>query len=265
MASLHNYTFPGKQLWRNPLVRLFVEDPLAGGWTLGLDAARSHYLLHVMRMGVGDSLLVFNGRDGEWRAQIDGAGKDWCSLKVAEQTRMRGYPSDIWLLMAPIKKPRLAIAVEKATELGAALIWPVITRHTVMTGTKAEKLNLTAIEAAEQCERLDVPDIREPMPLMEVLAHWPEGRRLAVCAEAGESRPALDVFSEWTQGGPRAAAILVGPEGGFAAEELEVLAKLPFATFIGLGPRVLRAETAVITALSLWQAVCGDGRLARMR
>ena len=185
------------------MVRLFVEDPLSGGWTLGLDPARAHYLLHVMRMRIGETLLVFNGRDGEWKAAIDGAGKDWCSLKVGEKTRARGYPSDIWLLMAPIKKPRLGIAVEKATELGASLIWPVMTRHTVMAGTSAEKLHLTAIEAAEQCERIDVPDVRDPLPLMEALANWPEGRRLAVCAEAGNTRPALEVFSEWAKEGQR--------------------------------------------------------------
>ncbi|HAU28530.1 MAG TPA: 16S rRNA (uracil(1498)-N(3))-methyltransferase [Rhodospirillaceae bacterium] len=240
------------------LIRLFVEDPLSQGFLLGLDATRAHYLIHVMRMNIGDSLLVFNGRDGEWHAEVEGTGKGWCSLKIGDKTRDRGYPSDLWLLMAAIKKPRMAIAVEKATELGAGLIWPVITRHTVMANVNSEKLSLTAIEAAEQCERLDVPDVRPPTALMDILSKWPEGRSLVVCAETGNARPAMDVFSGWAREPAHPTAILVGPEGGFAKEELEYLASLPFVHFIGLGPRILRAETAAITALSLWQATCGD-------
>ncbi len=241
------------------MIRLFVENPLSGDSLLDLDAGRAHYLANVMRLEAGDPLRVFNGRDGEWAATVAETGKKRCRLHVDGMTRPQPEAQGPWLLMAAIKKPRMAFAVEKATELGAGLVWPVITRHTVMANTNAEKLSLTAIEAAEQCERLDIPGVRPPLPLMDAIGRWPEGRKLALCAETGDARPAMEVFSGWArEPGKPSCGILVGPEGGFAREELERLAALPFVQPIGLGPRILRAETAAVTALALWQAACGD-------
>ncbi len=240
--------------------RLFVEDDLAAGRSVGLDHARAHFLRSVLRLGRGAAVALFNGRDGEWRARIEGLGKGWASLEVEAPLRPQDATPDIWLLFAPIKRARIDFLAEKATELGVARLLPVTTRHTAVSRVNCERLAANAREAAEQCERLSVPEVAEPRRLFDLLADWPCERRLLVCAEAGAARPLAEVLGEAADGPRGPWALLTGPEGGFAESELDALRKLPFVTTVGLGPRVLRSDTAALAALACWQAVLGDGR-----
>ena len=239
--------------------RLYVEDDLGPGVTLGLDPGRAHFLRSVLRLARGAELALFNGRDGEWLARIDGLGKGWASLLVETRRRPQGVPEDLWLVFAPIKRARIDFLVEKATELGVSCLQPVLTRHTDVARVNLDRLAANAREAAEQCERLSLPEVRPPRELFALLADWPARRRLLVCSESGPARPLAEVLLE--AGGPDAGpwAVLVGPEGGFARSELDGLGNLAFATPVGLGPRVLRADTAALAALACWQAVLGDG------
>ena len=239
----------------NPRTRLHVDSPLAEGQAVGLDHERAHYLRHVLRLDKGDAIAVFNGHDGEWLAVIDGFGKGWCSLTVTTQRRLQEGGPDVWLLFAPIKRGRIDTVAEKASELGAARIWPVFTRHTDPHRVNLDRLRANAVEAAEQCERLTVPELADPVPLDKALASWPEGRVLFLCRESGAARPVAEAVREHAG---RPAAFLVGPEGGFAKAELDDLNKLPFVVPVGLGPRVLRADTAAFAALACWQALVGD-------
>ena len=240
--------------------RLYVDDDLAEGRSIGLDHARAHYLRSVLRLGRGAAVALFNGRDGEWRARIDGLGKGWASLLVESHLKTQDSTPDIWLLFAPIKRARIDFLAEKATELGVARLLPVSTRHTAVSRINRERLAANAREAAEQCERLSVPEVTELQRLFDLLADWPCERRLLVCAEAGPSRPLAEVLAEAADGPRGPWALLTGPEGGFAESELDALRKLPFVTAVGLGPRVLRSDTAALAALACWQAVLGDGR-----
>jgi 16S rRNA (uracil1498-N3)-methyltransferase len=245
-----------------PETRLYVEADLAAGQSLGLDHARAHYLRHVLRLDAGAVVALFNGRDGEWLARIDGFGKGWCSLTIGERRRPQAPDRDLWLVFAPIKRARIDFVAEKATELGVAALQPVFTRFTAMTRVNTERLRANAIEAAEQTERLSVPEVFEPVSFEKLLADWPKERRLLVCAEAGPARPIAAVLSEiarTAEAGLQPWAVLTGPEGGFARSELDALGKLPFVTPVGLGPRVLRADTAALAALACWQAILGDG------
>lgn len=242
----------------SPKVRLFVAQPLGGGGAVALDQAQAHYLLHVMRAGPGTMVALFNGRDGEWLARIDQVSKRGATLMVADQTRPQSAEPDLWLLFAPVKRARIDIIVEKAGELGVSELFPVFTRHTVMTRVNGERLSAIAIEASEQCERLSVPTVHEARSLEEMLAGWPAGRRLILLDEGGGGRPVAEAFADLGDG---PAAILVGPEGGFAKSELDALRRLSFACPVDLGPRILRADTAVIAALSCFQAICGDWRV----
>ncbi len=235
--------------------RLYVESPLAEGQSVGLDHERAHFLRHVLRLDRGDAVAVFNGRDGEWRAVIDGFGKGWCSLTVAQQRRVQSAAPDLWLLFAPLKKGRIDFVAEKATEMGVSLLWPVFTRRTDPNRVNSDRLRANAVEAAEQCERLSVPELAAPLPLARALADWPADRRLFLCAEAGNARPIAEAMRET---GPCPAALLIGPEGGFDQSELDELGKLPFVVPVGLGPRILRADTAVVAALACWQSLSGD-------
>lgn len=235
--------------------RIFVDAALDVP-TLGLDAPRTHYLRHVLRLEKGDRIAVFNGRDGEYTARIDGFGKNWSTLAIEGRRREQVDEPDIWFLFAPIKRARLDFMVEKATELGAGAIWPVFTRHTIVTRVNNERLRATAIEAAEQCERLTIPKLLTASPLDEALASWPKERRLIVCDESGKGGPIIDVLSRLDTTQPH--AVLTGPEGGFARAELDALHDLPFVTPVGLGPRVLRADTAALAALAIFQAVSHD-------
>lgn len=244
-----------------PRVRLHVAAPLAAGLPVALDEGQAHYLRAVLRLGAGDAVALFNGADGEWRAVVEQLGKRAATLRCAARTRAQRPEPDLWLLFAPIKRTRIGFLVEKATELGVARLQPVITRRTVAPRLNPERLRAHAVEAAEQCERLSVPELAEPLPLARCLAFWPPGRRLLVAAEAGPAAPIAAVLAAAAAQPPAAGwAVLIGPEGGFEPGELDDLHALPFVSAVGLGPRILRAETAALAALACWQALLGDGR-----
>lgn len=234
--------------------RLFLTADLAPG-PLTLCKEHSHYLANVMRVRAGDDVLLFNGRDGEWRGRLDAVGKNAVVVAVEAQTRPQAPEPDLWLLAAPIKKDCVDLVAEKAAELGASALWPVFTRRTVMSRVNTERLSAHMREAAEQCERLTVPVVMEPTDLDKALAEWDGARTLLFLDESGGGAPLAQVLADVPEG---PLAVLVGPEGGFAPEERALLARLPFARPVGLGPRILRAETAAIAALAIVQAVRGD-------
>jgi 16S rRNA (uracil1498-N3)-methyltransferase len=240
--------------------RLYVDDAdLSEDGRVTLSAPQAHYLRSVMRRTPGDAVILFNGRDGEWRAALDSVAKSHATAICRD--RLRPQPTDgetgPWLLFAPLKRGPVDLLAEKATELGVSRLQPVTTRLTTAARVNAARLRALAIEAAEQCRRLDVPTVTDPLPLARLAEDWPAGRTLFVLAEHGEAVPATAAFAAHA-GGP--AALLVGPEGGLAGAELDGLRHLPFVTCVRLGPRVLRAETAAIAGLTLWQAVAGDWR-----
>jgi len=235
-------------------IRLYVDHPLAAGQAVPLSPDQSHYLTGVMRLAVGAGVLLFNGRDGEWRASLTVAGKRGAIATCEAQTRPLQMPPDLWLLFAPIKKARTDFIVEKAVELGVQRVLPVQTRRTNAERLRQDKMTAHAIEAAEQCGATYVPEVADLVPLDRLLRQWPEGRRLYWCDETALGRPAtLTPVS-----GP--AAILIGPEGGFDPGEIQRLRGLPYVVPLSLGPRILRADTAAVAAITLWQAACGDWR-----
>lgn len=242
--------------------RLYVEDDLAEGASVGLDHARSHFLRSVLRLGTGARIALFNGRDGEWLARLEGLGKGWASLAVEGQRRDQQAEADLWLVFAPIKRARIDFLAEKATELGVTALLPVTTRFTAVSRVNSDRLAANAREAAEQCRRLSVPEVRPVQELFALMADWPAERRLLVCAESGEAAPIAEFLQGIGDSNPTATtswAVMTGPEGGFADSELDGLRKLPFVTLVGLGPRVLRTDTAALAALAIWQALIGDG------
>lgn len=238
-----------------PAIRLYVGDALAAGRTVTLDRAQAHYLRNVMRAKAGDALLLFNGRDGEWRAAVGALGKAGGEARAEAQTRPQRASADLWLLFAPLKSGRIEFLVEKATELGVSVLAPVLTERTVVRRVNVDRLRAHAVEAAEQSGRLDVPVLREARPLFEAFAGWPEERPLFLCDETGRGTPIARAVPDRRK---RPGAVLIGPEGGFAPAELDALAKLAFVSRVGLGPRILRAETAALAALASWQALAGD-------
>jgi len=241
--------------------RLYVEADLAAGLEAPLDEAQVHYLRHVMRRPDGAPLLLFNGRDGEWRATLEGHGKKAAAARVGERTREQTAEPDIWLCFAPLKRARIDYVAEKATELGAAVLQPVLTHHTAVDRVNVERLRANAIEAAEQTERLSVPEVRAPIDLSRLLGEWPAGRRLLVCDETGGGPPIADSLAGLDEAGRTAPwAIVVGPEGGFDASELAALRRIKDVMAVGLGPRILRADTAALAALACWQSLVGDWR-----
>lgn len=243
-----------------PRTRLFVTPDLAAAASVELDPAQAHYLAHVLRLKPGADLHLFNGRDGEWHGRIDALGRGRCTVVMLDQTRAQRAEPDLWLLFAPLKKARTDYLAEKATEIGASVLWPVFTRRTQAERIKLARLRANAIEAAEQSERLSVPELRAPAKLTEVLANWPADRRLLFCDESGGGMPiaeALALPAARNSAAPHWAA-LVGPEGGFTRDELDALHKLPFVIAAGLGPRILRADTAALAALVSIQALVGD-------
>ncbi len=236
-----------------PRIRLFVDHPLGPEQTVPLTPEQAHYLSGVMRQGPGDAVLLFNGRDGEWRARVETLGKRRGVLRAEEQTAPLRLPPDLWLLFAPIKKARTDFIVEKAAELGAARIVPVQTEFTNAERVRRDRLQAHAVEAAEQCGGTFVPEVADLHRLDALLADWPATRSLLFCDE--------------TLAGPAGAlsglpagpwAILIGPEGGFSDVERDRLRALPQAHPVSLGPRILRADTAAVAALTLWQAALGD-------
>ena len=235
-------------------IRLYVDQPLGDGQAVRLSPDQAHYLTGVMRLAAGAPILLFNGKDGEWRATLAEASKRGAIAACDSQTKPLHLPPDLWLLFAPIKKARTDFIVEKAVELGAARILPVQTRHTNSERIRQDRLQAHAVEAAEQCGATYVPEVAELIALDKLLAKWPEDRRLYWCDETAIGQPAT--LTPTT--GP--AAILIGPEGGFSAEEAARLRGKPNVTALSLGPRILRADTAAVAALTLWQAACGDWR-----
>jgi 16S rRNA (uracil1498-N3)-methyltransferase len=236
-------------------IRLYVEHPLGEGQTVPLSRDQAHYLFGVMRRGAGDALLAFNGRDGEWLVTVQEASKKGGVLRVEKQTAPQRNPPDLWVLFAPIKKARTDFIVEKAAEMGAARILPVQTDFTNSERIRQDRLQAHAIEAAEQCGGTYVPEVTDLQKLDRLLQDWPEGRQLMFCDEAlaGAAQNLGAV------GGP-AWAILIGPEGGFSEAERARLHALPFAHPVSLGPRILRADTAAVAAMTVWQMALGDWR-----
>jgi 16S rRNA (uracil1498-N3)-methyltransferase len=235
--------------------RLFVTAALAEGAAVELAQEQAHYLRNVMRLGEGDVVALFNGRDGEFRARIATFARRAATVVIEERTRAQESESDLWLVFAPIKRARIDYLIEKATELGVSALRPVITRYTIVERLNLERLRIHAIEAAEQSERLSVPTIVPPQPLDALLGAWDAARRIVLCDESGTAPPVAAAL-----GGQSAAswAVLVGPEGGFAETELDALRKLPFVSPVSLGPRILRADTAALAGLAVLQALRGE-------
>lgn len=236
---------------------------LAAGRPIVLRPAQAHRLRNVLRLAPGDAIAAFNERDGEWLCELTEIGQRGARVAIARQLRAAAPEPDLWLLFAPIRRTRLDWLIEKATELGAAALVPVWTARTQPERLNQDRLRTLAIAAAEQSERLSVPATRLPERLDQVLATWPAGRLLVVCDESGAGMPIAEALAGFAPGAP--AALLVGPEGGFTDTELDALGKLPIVTRVGLGPRVLRAETAALAALAVFQAIAGDWRRARKR
>ena len=237
------------------LTRLFVKARLSQGAQLDLEDEQSHQVVQVLRAKPGRRVRLFNGLDGEWSSLIVGISKKTVTLVLEAQTRQQVGVPDLWLIVAPVKKTPFDFIIQKATELGVARIQPVYTRRTIVDRVNLERIQSNTIEAAEQCERLCIPQIAEPERLEPLLASWDDKRCLAFCDEAGNAQPAAQVFlkthsSEW--------AVLTGPEGGFDPVERELIRALPFTRPITLGPRIMRADTAAISALAVWQSTCGD-------
>lgn len=242
--------------------RLWLAADLRDGEAAPLDPEQLHYLRAVMRRGVGDEVLVFNGRDGEWVARLDALTKTAGRVVAIRQTRAQTEGIDLQLVFAPIKRARLELLIEKAVELGARALIPVITRRTIVTRLNLERLAAHAREAAEQTERLDVPPVAAPRPLGAVLDAWDPARRLLFCDETGGA-PSLAAVLQEGEPCPESWAVLIGPEGGFDPAELDLVRGFPFATPVSLGPRVLRADTAALAALAVFQALRGDWETAR--
>lgn len=236
-------------------IRLCVDHALGAGQSLPLTEAQAHYLFGVMREGVGARILVFNGRDGEWLAEVTEAGKRKGRLICIERTRAQSTPTGLWLLFAPVKKARTDFIVEKAVELGVSRLVPVSTEFTNSERLRRDKAEAHMREAAEQCGALCLPEVDEVTPLSRLLAGWDPARRILW---ADEARAGAGVTIAGL--GPGPWSILIGPEGGFSDEERARLAALPFVVPVSLGPRILRAETAAVAAITLWQAHLGDWR-----
>lgn len=236
-------------------IRLCVDHPLGAGQSLPLTEAQAHYLFSVMRLAVGAQILVFNGRDGEWLAEVAATAKRGGVLRCGVLTRAQAAPPDLWLLFAPVKKARTDFIVEKAVELGAARIVPVQTDFTNAERIRHDKAEAHVREAAEQCGATHLPEVSVLTPLARLLVDWNPARRILWADETGAGPSAADLFAGLPAG---PWAILIGPEGGFSDKERDRLRASPFVTPIGLGPRILRAETAAIALMALWQAHVGD-------
>ncbi|MGF3021265.1 16S rRNA (uracil(1498)-N(3))-methyltransferase [Methylobacterium aquaticum] len=245
--------------------RLFLDIPMHEGARHTLDRAQANYLLSVLRRDAGEPVLVFNGRDGEWRAEIAPTGRKAADLVLRAQTRPQTPPGDLHYLFAPLKAARLDYVAQKAVEMGASLIQPVVTRRTQGDRIKLDKLRANAIEAAEQCGILSLPEIRDAAPLAEALAGLAPERLLVFC---DEDAPVADPVAALRQAaatgapgnGPVPLAVVIGPEGGFTPEERTLIGDRPNTVRLSLGPRILRADTAAVAVLALVQAVLGDGR-----
>lgn len=236
------------------MIRLYVTSPLSTAAPVAPTLDQSRYLTQVMRLKAGDDLLVFNGRDGEWRCTVADVLKKGVILRAEEQVRPQTFGPDLELIVAVVKKARVETIVEKAAELGARRVRLVLTKRTNADRIRLVRLDAIVEEAAEQTGRMDVPVVDDPIKLDALLDGWETGRRLMFCDETGGA-PAVSSLSDAGEG---PWSILIGPEGGFSPEEGERLRSLPFTTALSLGPRILRADTAAIAAMTLWQAAVGD-------
>ena len=241
-------------------IRLYVEHPLGQGQSVPLSRDQANYLFNVMRLQPGAMVALFNGADGEWQTEVVQAGKRGGVLLCREQSAPQRMPPDLWLLFAPIKKARTDFIVEKAAEMGAARILPVQSEFTNAERVRQDRLQAHAVEAAEQCGGVFVPPVEGLQKLDRVLADWPETRALVFCDEglAGGASPLAGLRAHAEAVGPGGAAILIGPEGGFSDAERARLASMPQAVPVALGPRVLRADTAAVAALTAVQLAWGD-------
>lgn len=238
--------------------RLFVDAPLAEAAEVALSAEQANYLVNVLRLAEGAGLLVFNGRDGEWRARIASVRKRAVVLALEALTRPQSGGPDVSYLFAPLKRSRLDYMVQKATEMGVARLQPVLTRRTIAERVNIERMRANVVEAAEQCGVLRVPEVLQPARLDAVLTGWDAARRLVVCDEDAEVASPLAALAPLEPGTP--LAVLIGPEGGFAPEERQALLAHPCVTRLSLGPRIMRADTAAVAVLALVNAALGDWR-----
>lgn len=244
-------TYPGGK------VRLYVEASLGQGTRIEPTHAQAHYLLHVMRARAGDCANLFNGRDGEWAASLTESGKRSCVLVCEKQVSAQTDVPDLWLVFAPVKKTPADYVAQKATELGVRVLQPVLTQRTIVRRVNEERLLANAVEAAEQSGRLTVPEVRASVALEKLLADWPAERKFLFCDEAGEAPPIADALAN-ASAGPW--AVLTGPEGGFDPAERALIRRHAFVIPVSLGRRILRADTAGLAALAVWQALKGDWR-----
>ena len=237
--------------------RLFLDEEMEAGRTIGIERAQANYLLNVLRLKAGDRVLVFNGRSGEWLAEIVPEGRKACALVLRERTREQPPAPDLVYCFAPLKHARLDYMAQKAVEMGAGVLQPVVTRHTQVAAPNLDRMRANAIEAAEQCGILSIPEIREPTGLARMLEQWPRERTLVFCDESAADASLADLLPPLAG---RPLGVLIGPEGGFSSDERQALAACDFVTPIPLGPRILRADTAAVAALAVVQALAGDWR-----
>jgi 16S rRNA (uracil1498-N3)-methyltransferase len=240
-----------------PQIRLFTTQSLQTKNIVDLSAPQAHYLINVMRRNIGDKILVFNGCQGEFIAQIQSSGKKFCQILLLEQTRQQTVAPDIFLCFAPVKNAPTDNIIQKATELGVSVIQPVITKHTIVNKLNIERLNRIAIEAAEQSRRLDIPKINDIITLEKLLSNWDHTRKLILCDESGGGAPIAQKLLDIEPLSKKYAA-LIGPEGGFHDSEFAILRNQPYIVPVSMGPRILRADTAAIVALASLFSILGD-------
>ncbi len=243
--------------------RLYVDAPLAPGARIALDAAQTNYLRNALRLPEGTFVLVFNGRDGEWRAELEAASRKSAALVARALIRGQHEPFDLHYLFAPLKHARLDYMTQKAVEMGAGALRPVLTRRAQAERVNLDRLRANAIEAAEQCGILSIPEVLAPARLPSVLADWDPGRLLVFCDEDAPVADPIEALRAAGAREPRPLAVLIGPEGGFDEEERRSLLALPHVLRLSLGPRILRADTAAVAALALLQSCLGDWRSFR--
>ncbi len=235
--------------------RLYLDAPLGPGMPIEADKNQANYLLNVLRLGDSEKVLLFNGVDGEWLADIERQGKKKCALVPVSQTRQQPEASELIYCFAPLKHARLDYMVQKAVEMGAGVLQPVLTHHTQNSRVNTGRIRANAIEAAEQCGILSVPETPEPIKLDLLLDQWPADTRLVFCDESASDKDTADKLAELDG---KKLAVLIGPEGGFSQEERDLLLSRSFVTAISLGPRILRADTAAVAALTAIQMFAGD-------